>query len=130
MPSRRFKLKDYLKDMLNNETILTGKCREDFLEWYHHNAILKLQGRTVFAIEFLHIPFVMQHATIVNFFDSCDMFIYIVAVEKNCGDFAFRPEIIGFYGNHDGIYHTTRQEAIKQAILKANEIYNELHEKT
>lgn len=108
--------------------ILTGKALKDFIKWLYkkHN----LQPYNCFND-------VILHATIIEWFDSISIFIHI---EPNIGGGAsvFYPEII--YRNKDFIdihekventkymptemYFDSRQEATKQAIIKANEIYN------
>ena len=51
---------------------------------------------------------------------------YALLTGKPFADEFIKKSLIGFAED----YHKAKVEAIKQAILKANEIYNELHEKT
>jgi NADH:ubiquinone oxidoreductase subunit 4 (subunit M) len=98
---------------------LTGKCKEDFEKWRMK------QNYDVDAPFFYDLKYSMQYGVYVDFFDSLDVFIYIIAWETEVGDFYFKYEIIGFWGNHSASLRCeTRQEARDAAIEKANELYN------
>ena len=102
----------------NKIMILTGKASKDFIKWLHfkHN----LQPYNLFNE-------IIQYALIIEWFDSVGIYISI-----NYVDFydEFRNNT-GFetYVTNKGLSVkfrsvSIRQEAIKQAIKKANEIYN------
>ena len=67
----------------------------------------------------------MQWGVIVDYADSLDIFIYVLAWETEGGDYYFNWEIIGFCGNHsENIRYESRHEARQKAIEKFNEIMN------
>jgi hypothetical protein len=113
---------------------LTGKCKEDFEKWLKENNkdLLKLSDPSIYFSEifsmsalFKYLTESMQYGVLEDFFDSLDVFIYIIAWETEGGDFYFKYEIIGFWGNHSASLRCdTRQEARTAAIEKANELYN------
>ena len=92
---------------------LTGKCKEDFEKWYES------------LEDFYHLdimPENMVYGVYVDFFDSVGIDIRIL--ENNVSSIL---NTNGFSQDRKYDYsNETRQEAREQAILKANEIYNEL----
>nr|WP_317633104.1 hypothetical protein [uncultured Flavobacterium sp.] len=84
---------------------LTGKAKEDFSYKYNMS-------------NFNEYSEVLQNALIIEFFDSLGIYILITDFD----DYDFWCE---FKGLSYSILGKTRQEAIEQAIIKANEIYNE-----
>lgn len=106
-PNRKW----YKKDKF---MILTGKTKEDFLNYYG-------TGENYFTKTLTDVE---KYANIIDWFDSVGIYINTV----------YYPESLYFkcfVDNGDTCHfinsEKTRQEAIKQAILKANEIYNEEH---
>ena len=94
--------------------MLTNKCKTDFENWYgneHPN------GYWYALVNFYGLPFSMQYGVYVDFFDSVGIRINI------CFDKYFDVDINGNW-EYAGKQTETRQEAREQAILKANEIYN------
>lgn len=94
--------------------ILTGKCKEDFLTFYWSNYI----GKTRFISEkentedfFKTLYPILKNALIIEFFDSIKC-----AGFKSLWSYCF--------GNYD-VFKDNWNEHIEQAIIKANEIYNE-----
>ena len=106
--------------------MLTGKCREDFNNWYRSKYYTKskMQGIKVKHINpitevkgFELLPISMQYGVYVDFFDS-------VGLELVC--FKYNNEFNSFVNGYEGeSYSSTRNEARQKAIEKANEIYNE-----
>ena len=99
--------------------ILTGKCREDFEKWL--NKEMYYLGRHNFEdrnnnIEDLGENF--QNCLIIEWFDSVGIYITSDYLELNKGFFS---EILN---ENFEIIKPTRQEALAEAIKKANEIYN------
>lgn len=103
--------------------MLTGKCKEDFVEWFHNSE----DGVMVFESlntgdfqpyqQFIHLPISMQYGVYVDFFDSVDL-------EVVC--FKFDNQFNWFIDGYEVKNYTpTRTEALQEAISKANEIYNE-----
>ena len=94
--------------------ILTGKCREDFLRYY---------GDETSHLEEIEFNFLLEHSIsrnvyYVDFFDSVGIYITSDYLELNRG---FYSEILN---ENFEIIKPTRQEALIEAIKKANEIYN------
>ena len=94
--------------------ILTGKCKEDFDKWfeleYSHCAIYDYWINEDLGIS-------IQYGVFVDFFDSVDIYVETYYAAKNTYEVIVNE--IGYE------LCDTRQEAREQAILKANEIYNE-----
>lgn len=95
---------------------LTDKAREDFLNWYE----VSDYGS---SIDRINITF--KNALIIEWFDSIG--IYIIT-NYSCGDFDY--EVKDYTSQNSCKIHfnsnfESRQEATKQAIIKANKIYNE-----
>ena len=99
--------------------ILTGKAKEDFEKWL--NKEMYYLGRHNFEdrdnnIEDLSDNF--QNTLIIEWFDSVVIYITSDYFELNKG---FYSEILN---ENFAIVKPTRQEALTEAIKKANEIYN------
>ena len=110
--------------------ILTGETKEDFEKWLHSNDVLIKDGiydDTYLTDIFEDLPLNLQYASIIEWFDSVGIYISINYVD-------FYDELrnnTGFetYVTNKGLSVkfrsvSSRQYAIKQAIKKANEIYN------
>ena len=99
--------------------ILTGKAKEDFEKWL--NKEMYYLGRHNFEdrdnnIEDLSDNF--QNVLIIEWFDSVGIYITSDYFELNNG---FYSEILD---SNFAIVKPTRQEALTEAIKKANEYYN------
>ena len=102
--------------------ILTDKCKEDFEKWlYQQEWYDNLEfGENSDANMWDYSPDSMQYAVYVDFFDS-------VGIQINVSPLEF-PLTNNFWCSVKGKkteYFKTRQQAREQAIIKANEIYNE-----
>ena len=103
--------------------ILTGKTKEDFEIWLHSNDVLIKEGiydDTYLTNVFDKLPLNLQYASITEWFDSVKIHITSDYFELNKG---FYSEILN---DNFEIVKPTRQEALTEAIKKANEIYNGL----
>ena len=103
--------------------ILTGKTKEDFEIWLHSNDVLIKEGiydDTYLTDVFDKLPLNLQYASIIEWFDSVGVYITSDYLELNKG---FYSEILN---ENFEIIKPTRQEALTEAIKKANEIYNGL----
>ena len=101
--------------------ILTGKTKEDFERWLHSNDVLIKDGiydDTYLTDVFDKLPLNLQYASIIEWFDSVGVYITSDYLELNKG---FYSEILN---ENFEIIKPTRQEALIEAIKKANEIYN------
>ena len=101
--------------------ILTGKTKEDFERWLHSNDELIKEGiydDTYLTDVFEELPLNLQYASIIEWFDSVKIHITSDYFELNKG---FYSEILN---ENFAIVKPTRQEALTEAIKKANEIYN------
>jgi hypothetical protein len=96
---------------------LTGKCKEDFEEWFY--SLDRLNDRYFNSIEmFYRIPQSMRCGVYVDWFDSVGMTVLINTESTEC-----------WWGTilEEGImspYFKTRHEALTSAIEKANKIHN------
>ena len=103
--------------------ILTGKTKEDFEIWLHSNDVLIKEGiydDTYLTDVFDKLPLNLQYASITEWFDSVGIIITSDYFELNKG---FYSEILN---ENFEIIKPTHQEALTEAIKKANEIYNGL----
>ena len=102
--------------------ILTGETKLDFERWLHSNDVLIKDGiydDTYLTDVFDKLPLNLQYASIIEWFDSVGIYITSDYFELNKG---FYSEILN---SNFAIVKPTRQEALTEAIKKANEIYNE-----
>lgn len=111
--------------------ILTGKAKHDFENWL-------TKGMSGFAHN-MEIDFFNQkseiekNALIIEWFDSVMVYITIEGVfDRMLGYhrgfeihiYQYGKQSISIFSDNDVFY--TRQEATKEAIIKANEIYNNM----
>ena len=117
--------------------ILIGKCKKDF-ELYLSQEYGKFETTTfqecasapqypIFLDE-INLPESIKNALIIEFFDSVGIYIEIRINNNNPLNKGFHGYVIksinGYY-KCTTIPVETREEATNQAIIKANEIYNE-----
>ena len=103
--------------------ILIGKAKEDFESWLYSNDVLIKDGiyDDTYLIEvFDELPLNLQYASIIEWFDSVGIYITFDYLDLNK---CFYSEILN---ENFEIIKPTRQEALTEAIKKANEIYNGL----
>lgn len=97
--------------------ILTGKAKEDFL---------KHEGQPEIWYNLMQEFPTMLHALIIEWFDSVGSYVNVGGVSINgILDFGFDIQENNTLNGIDGFSLNSRQEATEQAIIKANEIYNE-----
>lgn len=94
--------------------IITGKAKEDFLRHYGD----EISHLDEIEYDFLLESSIIRNAYYVDFFDSVGIYITTDYLELNKG---FYSEVLA---SNFAIVKPTRQEAITEAIKKANEIYN------
>ena len=112
--------------------VLTDEAKLDFERWLHSNDVLIKDGiydDTYLTDVFDKLPLNLRYASIIEWFDSVGIYISINYVD-------FYDEIrndTGFeaYVTNKGLSVkfrsvSSRQEALTEAIKKANEIYNGL----
>ena len=93
--------------------ILTGKAKEDFYKY------LNIKDYKLFDyVRKKYANEIVSNALIIEWFDSVGIIITSDYFELNKG---FYSEILD---NNFAIVKPTRQEALIEAIKKANEIYN------
>jgi hypothetical protein len=110
---------------------LTEKCREDFEKWYfktHCQTSLKYEELMPHHKEdvygwFYGINLSFQYGIYVDFFDSVGIALQIYSTDYPKWFLNILQK--GRYLTVVRETFKTRQEAREQAILKANEIYNE-----
>ena len=96
--------------------ILTDKARADFLVWLFKD--FDIVYKDVFEEVVNNRKTNHTYSDLIDFFDSVGIYI----------GFYYTYDRLQTYINDSNIgKYKTRQEATKQAIIKANEIYNEKH---
>jgi len=115
---------------------LTGKCKEEFLEYYWENTIKSTMVCYKLDLEefFDSLYPIFQNALIIDFFDSVGITIMVLpyATIFDLGDnlrgvdgtwsyFVYIKET----HKKDGVDFKSRTEATNEAIIKENIIYNE-----
>ena len=101
--------------------ILTGETKLDFERWLHSNDVLIKDGiydDTYLTDVFDKLPLNLQYALIIEWFDSVGIYINSDYFELNKW---FYSEVLD---SNFAIVKPTRQEALTEAIKKANEYYN------
>jgi len=101
--------------------ILTDKAKTDFLEYYNNHSNNYLLSWTVFE----DLPLVVQNALIIEWLDSVKLTITV----QYCIDATF-DSFLDIEKKEEiecSQFSKTRSEATQQAILKANETYNNLN---
>lgn len=109
---------------------LTDKCKEDFENWLYGKKVETLRNKDSISkkvyttTHFKNLPFSMQYAVYLDFFDSVGIIISIEHWENynNSESFGYFKVQINQQDVSD--YNDTRLEARMKAIEKANEIYN------
>ena len=110
--------------------ILTGKAKEDFERWLYSNDVLIKDGiyDATYLIEgFDELPLNLQYASIIEWFDSVGIYIsinYVDFYDELRNDTGFETYVTNKGLSVKFRSVSSRQETIKQAIKKANEIYN------
>ena len=94
----------------NKIMILTGKAKKDFSKFY-------IDNNYDLTINFKNLPEIYQNTLIIEWFDSVGIIITFDYFDLNK---CFYSEI----SNNSFSTIGTRQECVKNSILKANEIYN------
>lgn len=102
--------------------LLTEKCKSDFEKWYTKDITVCLKNREYKYL--LKSRFSMQYGVLVDFFDSVG--IYSEIQYFNESKIYFESSVMYNGWNHAGDL-STRSEARKQVIIKANELYNKQH---
>ena len=98
--------------------ILTLKAREDFEKWYIKKDVSDDEFYNIWE-EWSNLSTSCKNAFYIDFFDSVVIYITSDYFELNKGLYS---EILD---SNFAIVKPTRQEALTEAIKKANEIYNE-----
>lgn len=98
--------------------ILTRKTKEDFEKWYIKKDVSEDEFYNIWE-EWSSLSTSCKNAFYIDFFDSAGIYITSDYFELNKG---FYSEILN---ENFEIVKPTRQEALAEAIKKANEIYNE-----
>ena len=112
------------------EMILNVKAKEDFEKWLFSNDILIKDGiydETYLTDVFEELPLNLQYSSIIEWFDSVDIYIsinYVDFYDELRNDTGFETYVTNKGLSVKFRSVSSRQEAIKQAIKKANEIYN------
>lgn len=98
--------------------ILTGKAKESFIDYLDKTNQIKIE-KGILNLHWQDLPEKFKNSLIIEWFDSVRIYITSDYFELNNG---FYSEILD---SNFEIIKPTRQEALTEAIKKANEIYNE-----
>ena len=98
--------------------ILNGKAEEEFFDWLDNQGVNGIDISNWEFEKFQLLSNVSQNALIIEWFDSVGIIITSDYFELNKG---YYSEILN---ENFEIIKPTRQEALIEAIKKANEIYN------
>ena len=105
--------------------ILTGKAKEDFENYvlnenlrHDSEVLISVYNQETLFIDYKDVKKTLLNALIIEWFDSVGIYITSDYFELNKG---FYSEILN---ENFAIVKPTRQEALTEAIKKANEIYN------
>ena len=105
--------------------ILTGKAKEDFENYvlnkelgHDSEVLISVYNQETLFINYNNVKETLWNALIIEWFDSVGIIITSDYFELNKG---FYSEILE---SNFEIIKPTRQEALAEAIKKANEIYN------
>ena len=96
---------------------LTGKAKESFIDYLDKTNQIKIE-KGILNLHWQDLPEKFKNALIIEWFDSVGIYITSDYFELNKG---FYSEILN---ENFAIVKPTRQEALTEAIKKANEIYN------
>lgn len=109
---------------------LTGKCKEEFLDYLSENKKASIQVG-VLRIHWPEYPKVYLNALIIEFFDSVGIYISNDPTEQNNEIYhrsvIYLVKTIRLGNSVDVLYSKTfknKPEATSAAITKANEIFN------
>lgn len=103
---------------------LNGKAKEKFLEWLSKTYDLIHYDTELW---FKNEKEITQNAFVIDWFDSVGIYINTTLDETNKHKFKYLITDINTRHLHcwkEGVNKDSRQEAIKKAIKKANDIYN------
>ena len=98
--------------------ILTGKAKEEFFNWLDNQGVNGIDISNWEFEKFHSLSNVSKNSLIIEWFDSVGIIITSDYFELNKG---FYSEV---FNSDFAIIKPTRQEALTEAIKKANEIYN------
>jgi len=95
--------------------ILTGKAKEDFIEWY------KRKYNTTFMTP------LYENFHIIEWLDSVSFYIEIDLIHKedNMKAFTFSLSFKDYFAYCDKEF-SSREEVIERAIINANKLYNKI----
>lgn len=107
--------------------ILTGKCKEDFIEWKRNNKQLS----TIEVLDFKHLSNISKYALIIEFFSSKGYYFnrglsFVKSKPYKCELYTlYNDKILGeCYEFISKYLNITELKATTEAIKKANEFYN------
>lgn len=102
---------------------LTGIAKERFIEWKNENYPTDL------FCAFTSMTESSKNALIIDWFDSVGIYIQDWGLEMVDGDFGFDSQVLCGKQLHEtqSGFAKTRSESIESAIIKANELFNELN---
>ena len=97
--------------------MLSSKAKEDFETWLEqYHEVFYRSG-----FHFTDLPQSMQSGVLLEFFDSVGIYIEI---EVNLKPISYTSRVLNDRGYYYHYTLETREEALKEAFKKAEEIYN------
>ena len=99
---------------------LTGKAKKEFVQWLSEQGVKGIDISNFEFDKFHLLSKVCQNALIIEWFDSVGIFVNTVRLE-GVWNYSFWFK----HNRYEEYNFNTRQKATEQAIIKANEIYNE-----
>jgi hypothetical protein len=100
--------------------ILTGKCREGFINFMCKN------HKYIKWCDYQTMSEVVLNALIIEYFDSIGVYIEIQVLKvETYPKYSFNMRNISFNMLSQGDYFKSRQEATEKAIEKANDLINQ-----
>ena len=108
--------------------ILTGKAKEEFFNWLDNQGVNGIDISNWEFEKFQLLSNVSQNALIIEWFDSAGIYIsinYVDFYDELRNDTGFETYVTNKGLSVKFRSVSSRQEALTEAIKKANEIYNE-----
>ena len=104
--------------------ILTGKAKEDFFNWLDNQGVNGIDISNWEFEKFHSLSNVSKNSLIIEWFDSVKLFIEISFFNDDYWTYNVYTDHVILEKEQANICQN-REDAIKQAIVKANNIYNE-----
>lgn len=114
---------------------LTDKAKQEFWKWYLSEDVLRfnkmfpvynMAGEKIIKVNFLALSETCQNAIIIDWFDSVGIYISVDKYKEGFDSDIRIQSQVGIEFCAEEV--TTRLEATNKAIIKANQIFNEVNQ--